>query len=61
MHGAFSMPKSKAMFEFQNILSKIEKLVDQLPYRSVKIEIELKDQTLILEKEKTNPVGFIKE
>lgn len=61
MHGAFSMPKSKAMFEFQNVLRKIEKLVDQLPYRSVKIEIELKDQTLILEKEKTNPVGFIKE
>ena len=49
------------MFEFQNILSKIEKLVDQLPYRSVKIEIELKDQTLILEKEKTKPCGFIKE
>lgn len=61
MHGAFSMPKSKAMFEFQNVLRKIEKLVDQIPYRSVKIEIELKDQTLILEKEKTNPVGFIKE
>lgn len=61
MHGAFSMPKSKAMFEFQNILSKIEKLVDQLPYRSVKIEVELKDQTLVLEKVKTNPCGFIKE
>lgn len=61
MHGAFSMPKSKAMFEFQNVLNKIEKLVDQLPYRSVKIEVELKDQTLILEKVKTNPCGFIKE
>lgn len=61
MHGAFSIPKSKAMFEFRNVLSKIERLVDQLPYRSVKIEIELKDQTLILEKEKTKPCGFIKE
>ena len=55
------MPKAKAMFEFQNVLRKIEKLVDQIPYRSIKIEIELKDQTLILEKEKTNPCGFIKE
>ena len=61
MHGAFSMPKSKAMFEFQKVLSKIERLVDQLPYRSVKIEVELDDQTLILKKEKTNPCGFIKE
>ena len=61
MHGAFSMPKSKAMFEFQNVLNKIEKIVDQLPYRSVKIEVELKDQTLILQKEKTKPCGFIKE
>ena len=31
------------MYEHQKILNKIERLVDQLPYRSVKIEVELKE------------------
>lgn len=46
------------MFEHQKILDKIEKLVEQLPYRSVKIEVELRDQTLVLTKEREHPIGF---
>lgn len=49
------------MYEHQKILNKIEKLVDQLPYLSAKIEITLKDQTLTLEKERAPQVGFIKQ
>ena len=48
------------MYEYQKILNKIERLVDQLPYRSVRLEVELKDQILVLSKEKKNPIGFIK-
>lgn len=48
------------MYEHQKILNKIERLVDQLPYRSVRIEVELKDQTLVLTKDRTNQIGFIK-
>lgn len=48
------------MYEYQKILTKIERLVDQLPYRSVKIEVEMKDQTLVLQKEKQNQCGFVK-
>ena len=60
MHGAFSMPKRIfAMYEHQKILNKIEKLVDQLPYRSVRIEVEMKDQTLVLSKEKQSQIGFV--
>lgn len=47
------------MFEHQKILDKIEKLVEQLPYRSVKIEVELQDQTLVLTKERERPIGFL--
>ena len=49
------------MYEHQKILNKIECLVDQLPYQSVKIEIELKDQVLILQKEKPKQCGFLKD
>lgn len=48
------------MYEHSKILNKIERLVDQLPYQSVKIEVELKDQTLILQKDKPKKCGFIK-
>jgi hypothetical protein len=48
------------MYEYQKILNKIERLVDQLPYQSVKIEVELKDQTLTLQKDKPKQVGFVK-
>jgi hypothetical protein len=49
------------MYEHHKILDKIERLVDQLPYQSVKIEVEMKDQTLILQKDKPKQCGFIKE
>ena len=47
------------MYEENLVLSKIEKLVDQLPYRSVKIEVELDDKTLTLTKDRQRPIGFI--
>lgn len=46
------------MYEENQILSKIEKLVEKIPYRSVVIRIELPDKTLELQKEKRNPIGF---
>ena len=46
------------MYEENLVLSKIEELVDQLPYRSVKIEIELDDKTLTLTKDRQRPIGF---
>ena len=46
------------MYEENIVLSKIEKLVDQLPYRSVKIEVELPDKTLTLQKDRHQPIGF---
>ena len=46
------------MYEENQILSKIEKLVEKIPYRSVAIRIELPDKTLELQKEKRNPIGF---
>ena len=46
------------MFEHQKILDKIEKLVEQLPYQSVKIEVKLPDQTLVLTKDRLRPIGF---
>ena len=61
MHGAFNMPKRiLLMHEHQKTLSKIEQLVDQLPYKWVKIQIETKNQTLVLEKERPAQIGFIK-
>ena len=49
------------MYEHQKILNKIEQLVDQLPYRWCKIQIELKDQTLTLEKDRPAQAGFIRQ
>ena len=47
------------MFEQQKILNKIEQWAEKLPYRSVKIEVELPDQTLVLMKEKPQrKIGF---
>ena len=40
------------MFEQQYILNKIEQWADRLPYQSLKIEVELSNQTLTLEKTK---------
>jgi len=49
------------MYEYQTILNEIEKLVDQLPYRSVEIEVELKEQTLVLKKSRSRKIGFAAE
>lgn len=46
------------MYEENLILSKIEELVDQLPYRLVKIEVELDDKTLTLTKDRQRTIGF---
>ncbi len=47
------------MFEYSKTLSKIEKLVDQLPYRSVEIRIEFPGgETATLSKEKQPRCGF---
>lgn len=47
------------MFEQQKILNKIEQWVEKLPYNSVKIEVELPNQTLVLMKEKPQrKIGF---
>lgn len=48
------------MFEHQKILNQIEKLVERLPYKSVKIEIEVGEQILILEKQKHSKLDFFK-
>lgn len=47
------------MHEHQAILNKIEQLVDKLPYTSVRIEVELKNETLILEKNRPAKCGFL--
>lgn len=46
------------MYEENSVLSEIERLVDQLPYRSVKIEVELPDKTLTLTKDRQRTIGF---
>lgn len=46
------------MFEQQKILNKIEYWVEKIPYKAVRIEIEMKDQTLVLNKEKPQAIGF---
>nr|DAX60896.1 MAG TPA: hypothetical protein [Caudoviricetes sp.] len=50
--------KEPPMFEQQYILNKIEQWADRLPYQSLKIEVELSNQTLTLEKTKQRPIGF---
>lgn len=46
------------MFEQQQILKKIEQWTERLPYKTLKIEVELSNQTLILEKSRQRPIGF---
>lgn len=43
------------MFEQQHILKKIEQWAERLPYQSLKIEVELSNQTLTLEKTRQRP------
>lgn len=47
------------MFQYEKILTKIEELVDKLPYKSVKIEIETDGELLTMEKTKSTKIGFI--
>lgn len=49
------------MYEENVILSQIEELVDKLPYRFVKIEVELDSKTLTLTKDRQRPMGFSTE
>ena len=49
------------MYEENHVLRKIEQWVDKLPYRSVKIEVELKDKTLTLQKDRQRQIGFSTE
>ena len=46
------------MYEHQKILNNIVKLVDQLPYKSVRIEVEMKDRTIILKKSQRNKASL---
>jgi hypothetical protein len=46
------------MMEYQKILEEIENLIEKLPYQWVKIEVELSQQTLTLEKERRKGIGF---
>lgn len=49
------------MYEENRILSQIEELVDKLPYRSVKIKVELNDKTLTLQKDRRREIGFLQK
>lgn len=49
------------MFEYGHILSEIEQWVEKFPYRSVRIEVELPDQTIVLTKDRRRPIGFTTE
>ena len=49
------------MMEHSNILRKIENLIEKLPYKWVKIEIDLPHQTFVLEKEWRKTIGFERE
>jgi hypothetical protein len=44
--------------EESKILDRIEKLIEQLPYKTATINIELKNRTIELTKEKKNKCGF---
>lgn len=47
------------MFEQQYVLNKIEQWAERLPYRTLRIEVELPGQTLTLEKSKAGPLDLI--
>lgn len=46
------------MFEQRYVLGNIEQWAERLPYRTLRIEVELPGQTLTLEKNKTPAIGF---
>ena len=45
------------MFEQQYVLGKIEQWAEKLPYRTLRIEVELPGQSLTLEKSKAPAIG----
>ena len=47
------------MYEETQVLRKIEQWVDKLPYKSVRIEVELPDKTVTLQKDRQRPIGFV--
>ena len=47
------------MYEENRILSKIEALVDKLPYKTAEIRIQMADKTYSLMKDKQRPIGFV--
>lgn len=47
------------MFEQSKVLNKIEQWADRLPYKSLKIEIDMGNQTFTLEKNKGRVIGFV--
>ena len=47
------------MYKETQILRKIEQWVDKLPYKSVRIEAELPDKTVTLQKDRQRPIGFV--
>lgn len=49
------------MYEENIILKKIEQWGDKLPYRYVKIDVELPDKHLTLEKDRSRKIGFYSE
>lgn len=46
------------MYEENHVLSKIERWVEKLPYKSVRIEVELPNKTVVLTKDRQRPIGF---
>ena len=48
------------MFEQRYVLDKIEQWAERLPYRTLRIEVGLPGQSLVLEKSKAPPIGFNK-
>lgn len=47
------------MHEENRVLSKIEALVDKLPYVTAEIRIELVNKTYELKKDRKRPIGFL--
>ena len=47
-----------SMYEENFVLKKIEQWMDKLPYKWVKIEVELPGKTLVLEKNWPKQIGF---
>lgn len=44
--------------EVIRFMEKVDKLIDTIDYSYVKVEIEAKNQSYIVEKNKNKPIGF---